>query len=127
MWLCLIPLVLFTRFVLLRDQGEHMRLYLFYGYILVAWLPCIALNAIKGQKLMSYLQENHNEKWQELTYVPGFGPGGQNGSRVLRFLFSQDDVGDMRVKRLKDEYRGFLKLMMTIFVTWPFISILIIG
>lgn len=124
-WLCLVALLLLVRFVGLRGTNEDTRFGLFVAYALLSWLSCMALNLIESQKIMTYLRKYHNQKWQVLTYVPGFGSGGQNGFRSLPFLLSQDDLGDEKVKQLKDEYKNFLKFMLTVFVTFPILFIMV--
>ena len=68
---------------------------------------------------MKYLKMNHREKWDYITYMPLFGPGGVNAFRTLPFLFSKDDLSDNAVLELKNNYKSFIKLTLTIFFTFP--------
>jgi hypothetical protein len=54
-----------------------------------------------------------------LTYVPGFGSGGTNSFRTLRFVRSPDDLHDTNVRWLKENYRRFLRCMRMVFVGYP--------
>ena len=45
---------------------------------------------IDQHKLRKYLKDNYIEKWTYLTTFLFFGPGGTNGIRCLKFLFSND-------------------------------------
>lgn len=89
----------------------------FNAYMVPAWLAVMVLNALEGYRLMSYLRKYHNAKWQELTYIPGFGSGNVNGFRSLPFIYSKDDLNDECVKVLKANYRRFIALTLTIFFT----------
>jgi hypothetical protein len=61
---------------------------------------------------------NHNEKWSQLTCVPGFGPGGVNSFRTLPWLYSAGDQGDSRLASLKQQHRDVIQLMATVFVRY---------
>jgi hypothetical protein len=79
----------------------------------------MALNMAEGRRLMNYLKQNHRQKWEYITSGPGFGPGGVNSFRSLRFIYSGDDLGDTVVKELQTNYRRFVKLTLTVFLTIP--------
>lgn|ERR1700687_2207706 len=84
-------------------------------------------NAIEGRRLMSYLKNNHHEKWSELTYVPGFGPGGRNSIRTLRWQYSPDDLGDPRLATLKRQHRDFIRWSLTVLISYlVLISVLVV-
>jgi hypothetical protein len=68
--------------------------------------------------LFQYLKTHHYKKWEELTYVPGFGPGGRNGFRSLPWLYSADDLSDPAVAALKTEHRAFVRFVLTVFFSY---------
>ncbi len=84
------------------------------------------LNWYEGGRLLLYLDEHHHAKWEEITYVSFLfikGPGGVNSIRTMRFVYSDDDLGDPRVRQLKDNYRKFVRFALTVFLTFPIIFI----
>lgn len=82
-------------------------------------------------KLFLYLQENHLEKWKELTTILGYGPGYLNSFRSLKFIYGKDYLDDPEVLRLKVVIRNsityvFLGFMAT-FVVLLMYAILFVG
>ena len=43
--------------------------------MVATWLPIGLLNWIESERLMAHLEEHHHDKWEELTYISGFGNG----------------------------------------------------
>jgi hypothetical protein len=115
-WLACVGLVLALRFTVFAETNN--RFIFAMAFVMGTWLPTMILNVIEAGRLMSYLRENHNEKWSQLTYVPGFGPGGVNSFRTLPWLYSADDQGDSRLASLKQQHRDFIRLMVTVFVSY---------
>jgi hypothetical protein len=103
-----------------QDQMGYANM-VFMG---LSWIPIMGLNYYEGQRLMGYLKRHHPETWRALTYVPGFGFGGINSFRALRFLRSPDDLNDANVRWLKENYRRFLRFMWLVFITYPILFIL---
>ncbi|MDR4515719.1 hypothetical protein [Nitrosomonas sp.] len=95
-----------------------------YVYSIPTWLGVVALNAYEGHGLMSYLKANHYEKWAHITSTPVSGPGGQNSFRSLPFLYSNDDLGDSTLAELKRRHRAVGKLILLVFVHYPFVWVL---
>jgi hypothetical protein len=110
-WLACVGLVLALRFTVFAESND--RFIVAVVFMMGTWIPMMILNVIEGGRLMSYLKENHNDKWSELTYVPGFGFGGMNSFRTLPWLYSGDDRGDSRLASLKQQHRDFIRLMVT--------------
>jgi hypothetical protein len=108
--------VLAARFTVFAETNN--RFIFAMAFMMGTWIPMMILNVIEGGRLMSYVRENHNEKWSELTYVPGFGSGGVNSFRSLPWLYSADDQGDSRLATLKQQYRDFIRFMITVFVSY---------
>ena len=117
-WLGMVALALGLRFTLFLGVGAEQRFSLPIIYAVCTWLPAMALNAIEGRRLMSYLKSHHRQKWEELTYVPGFGSGGRNSFRTIPWLYSGDDLGDPSVANMKTEHRRFIRLMLTVFFSY---------
>jgi len=112
--LCALTLRLTVFFDTLSGKGWNLSIV----YLLATWLPIMALNIIEGRKLMEYLKMHHRQKWEELTYVPFFGPGGHNGFRTIPWLYSSDDLGDPAVAALKAQRRGFIRFVLTVFFSY---------
>lgn len=115
-WLACVGLVLALRFTVFAETGD--RFIFAMAFMMGTWIPTMILNVIDGRRLMAYLRENHSDKWSELTYVPGFGPGGVNSFRTLPWLYSRDDQGDPRLASLKQQHRDFIRLMLTVFISY---------
>ncbi len=125
-WLILSTLAVLLRFFLLVPASEGSRFVLFMSYALMVWIPVMLLNWYEGGRLLSYLDEHHHSKWEEITYVSFLffkGPGGVNSVRALRFVYSGDDLGDPVVSHLKANYRGFTRFMLIVFLAFPIIFI----
>ena len=117
-WLSAIAAAFTLRFTVFRGVASEQRFNLAITYMLGTWVPVMILNFIEGRRLMEYLKTHHHQKWQELTYVPGFGPGGRNGFRVMRWLYSADDLSDPAVTVLKAELRAFIRFVFTVFFSY---------
>ena len=74
---------------------------------------------ISDFKFMRYLKAHHNEKWVELTSVPFVAPngGGLNSIKTLKFTYSDDDLGDVKVKEMKKASRTLIPLPFVILFT----------
>jgi hypothetical protein len=86
--------------------------------MIATWVPVMVSSWFEGQRLTSYLLDNHPATWSRLTHVPWLGPGGQNSFRFLPWLYSRDDLGDPVVASLKQEHRDFLRWWLTVFVSY---------
>ena len=106
-WISLVLAFLTLRFTIFVESES--RFGLGQAYMLFAWLPAIVLNFIVGRRLTDYLMEKHQLAWSQITHVPGFGPGGVNSFRTLRFLYSLDNLGDPIVENYKAEYRSVIR------------------
>lgn len=125
-WLSLVAALILVRTTVFASPGiEDYRFTLFLAYAGPTWLSIIVLNGVEGHRLMEYLRETHNTIWQELTSGPGFGPGGVNSLRSLRFIYSKDYLGDEVVKVLKLNYRKFIGLVITVFITMPVLFLIV--
>lgn len=126
-WLVLVSLLLAVRIFMYHEYNEDRFFLLFTFYAVPTWLSVMILNFYEGHRLMKYLKINHRKKWEYITYVPLFGPGGVNSFRSLPFLFSKDDLGDNIVLELKNNYKSIIKLTLVIFFTLPllFLSIML--
>ena len=74
---------------------------------------CIILMVIAtvaNWKLLSYLKKSHYEKWEEITTIPGLGPGNHNGFRAMKFLKSKDTLNDPVLEKLIGECKSILLL-----------------
>lgn len=115
-WIVALSIAVTLRVFVFDDTDDRFALVV--SYMLGTWVPMMGLNMYEGQRLMSYLREHHVAKWEELTYVPGFGSGGMNGFRTLPWLYSADTLGDAEVARLKHEHRSFLRFLLTVFCSY---------
>ena len=89
--------------------GLYGAVFLFSLFTIVSIVRCI----VSLCKFNKYLREKHTEKWKYLTTIPGFGPGCKNDIRMLKFMFSKDDLGDRDVLRLKVLSRNSIIYMVT--------------
>ena len=117
-WLGIVAFALVLRFTVFLGVSSDRRFSLGMTYALCTWLPLMVLNVIEGHRLMSYLKSNHPQKWEELTYVPGFGSGGSNSFRTLPWLYSSGDLGDPALEIMKREHRRFIRLLLTVFFSY---------
>ena len=122
-WVSVLLVTLAIRVVAFDERDDRFPLAI--SYMLGTWLPVMALNVYEGHRLMSYLREHHEAKWEELTYIPGFGPGGRNGFRSLPWLYSADTLGDPQVALRKREHRSFIAFVLTIFCTYPIVVLML--
>ena len=77
--------------------GFYVGLFLLSSLTIVSIVRCVVFQ----YKLNKHLREKHTEKWKCLTTIPGFGPGCKNDLRVLKFVFSQEDLGDPELLHFK--------------------------
>ena len=117
-WFSLIVILFIVRFFFLNGADEDARFFVFAAYGIISWLPLMFINMYVGLRLDVHLRKHHRE---QRHMWGGFGPVG--AIRRLSFLRSAEDLGDAKVGRLKQEYRAFLKLMITVFWTMPFLFI----
>jgi hypothetical protein len=68
-------------------------------------------------KLWEHLRKNHDEKWNDLTFIGKWGLGIANGRKAIVFLFSREDLNDAEVLRLKVITRNSFILQLAGFVT----------
>lgn len=115
-WLACIVMALVLRFTMFTEMDD--RFIFTMSFMMVTWIPTMILNVIEGQQLMEYLKNNHRDKWSEITYVPGFGPGGVNSFRTLPWLYSYDDQGDPQLASLKQQHRDLIRWMVTVFASY---------
>jgi hypothetical protein len=120
-WILSVALILLIRFTLLVNSEEGSRFNLFTVYALLTWIAVIGVSIYEARRFFSYLENHHKSKWEEITYVPIFGSGGHNAFRSLPFIYSKDDLGDTNVQMLKDNNKGVIKLLLTVFISFIFI------
>ena len=117
-WLVLIAILFAIRFAVLNAADEDARFFVFAAYAIISWLPLIFINMYVGIRLDAYLRKHHKNAKHLWS---GFGPLAI--FRRLSFLRSPEDLGDAEVGRLKQEYKAFLRLAVTVFLTMPFLFI----
>jgi hypothetical protein len=115
-WGALVLLLVAVR-ATLELTTENSRFVLFSMYVVPLWSWVMYLNYRKGRDLTGYLEKNHHEKWNEITYVPLLGTNGFNSFRTLPFVFGNDNLNDEQVALLKKAYIGFLKFALSVFVS----------
>jgi len=125
-WLSLVAALILVRTTVFASTGiEDHHFTLFLTYAAPTWISIIILSFVEGNRLMGYLMEMHRNIWQDLTSGPGFGPGGVNSFRIFLFFYSKDDLGDEVVKALKLNYRQFIWLVITVFLTMPVLFLIV--
>ena len=92
-----------------------MKYGLYLGIFMLSSLTIVSIvrSVVFLYKLNKHLREKHTEKWKYLTTIPGFGPGCKNDLRVLKFLFSKDDLGDPELLHFKIIARNSIIYMVT--------------
>lgn len=96
------------------------------AYMLFSSVPIMIINMVEGYRLHEYLKKHHCETFNYITYLPLLKISGvHNSVRGLQFLYSDDDLGDPNVAVLKRNYREFIRLMCTVFVTMPLLFIVL--
>jgi hypothetical protein len=123
-WLGVIALSAFLRFTVFLDVTQNSRFLIGASYFLGTWIAVMILNLVEGGRIRNYLKDHHNAKWVELTSVFGV-PGRFNGLRALPWLYSSDDLRDPVLAQLKEDNRQFIRLMFTMFFTYPVIILII--
>jgi len=116
-WAASLAVLIILKFLFGSKLDEDALFFLFSLYIVPVWLWVMYLNFKKGRDLISYLKEHHHSKWEEITYVPFYGPGGVNSFRSLPFVFSRDHLNDDKVRVLKKSYISFMKFALTVFIS----------
>ena len=88
---------------MILDHLKEMKIQTVIGFLFI--LGLMFMSAVRlmytQHKLYKYLRENHTEKWKYLTTFLGLGPGGANSWKGIKFLLSQDYLGDPELLRLK--------------------------
>ena len=64
-WLASVGIVLALRFTVFADTDD--RFVFAMTFMMGTWIPMMILNVIERHRLMSYLKDQHNEKWSEIT------------------------------------------------------------
>src|SRR5690349_10765347 len=103
-WLIIITTCIVLRLVrpaALNPYRPILAIFFFLG----GGISLAVMGKVEGMILMKYLRANHYDKWAELTYLPGWGPGCNNGFRSLPWLYSTDDSGDEILASLKADAR----------------------
>lgn len=67
----------------------------------VGWWIVLLYSALLGRGLPKYVFSNHYDRWCYLTSGPGWGPGGVNSIRWLRYILSDQDNDDPQIIALK--------------------------
>jgi hypothetical protein len=117
LWLIVLVLLFAFRFTILLRSTENAIFNVFMIYAILTWLPIMFLNFYEGHKLIGYLEKNHHDKWEYLmTFLGSYG---YNGFRIISFIFSKDDLGDEVVTDFKRNYKNFLNLTITVFLSYP--------
>jgi hypothetical protein len=122
-WLLLVAVVIGLRFAPAGLRPEISGVSLALGYVAIVSIGIMLVNFAEGRRLLGYLEQAHRSKWEYVTHVPFFGPGGVNSFRTLAFVFSRDDLEDERVGELKSSYRRVLALVLSAFVSIPVVFI----
>ena len=117
LWGIAVLVLVLTKVVAGKELDENSLFILFSSYMVPVWLWVMYLNYRKGHDLMSYLKEHHRKKWEEITYIPFFGPGGFNSFKSLPFIYSSDNLSDDNVKELKNRYRKLINFALVVFVS----------
>jgi hypothetical protein len=125
-WLVLVAVVMGLRFAPAALRPDIPSIFLAMGYVATVSVGIMVVNFAEGRRLLGYLEQAHRSKWEYVTHVPFFGSGGVNSFRTLAFVFSRDDLGDARVGELKRSYRGIVALVLSAFVSIPFVFIALV-
>ena len=77
--------------------------------LLVIWVFVTVLSMgvpwiVQHHRFRDYLEKNHHEKWEELTYIRGVGSGCVNSIREWAFVSSEDDLGAPIIRLFKRDY-----------------------
>ena len=124
-WLFAVAIMLLIRFTLLRSASEHACFWLFNVYALTTWLSLIFFGLRKRTPFLSHLQKNHPSTFNAIlsraygTFVVVDPISG------LRFSFSKRSTGDPVLDELRDFGKGLFYLIMTVFVTYPILFLII--
>ncbi len=92
-WLALVAVAFALRFTVFSGASEKRLFGLTTAYAIGTWLPVMALNFVEGRRLSSCLKSRHPQQWEQLNYIPFLGCVGQNGFRMVRWLYSKEDFG----------------------------------
>ena len=118
-WLGIVGFAVLLRLVTLLVFGHAHPSYIGMVYAAGTWMSLMVLSSIQGRRLRSYLKEHHYGTWEKITHVPFFGPGGSNTFRGLSWLDSSDGMDDPILASMKREARSRIRLMLTVFCTFP--------
>ena len=107
-----------------------MREYIDYLILIPYFLGVLSyviMSVYYSIKLDRYLKKNYREKWEYLTYVWPFGPGGSNPFRMIPFLYNKkEDFGDNKLRELKRNINKFwLAGLLSIAVGGPGIMLIL--
>ncbi|MBI3098155.1 MAG: hypothetical protein HYY93_07925 [Planctomycetes bacterium] len=104
-----------ARFVLFANSTENAIFWVTSGYMITVWVGVAAAHLTENQKFLSYLRSEHPLHGESCGFAPA------NGFRLLPFVWSEDDLGDIEVTRLKLQYRRVLLLGLAVFLHMPVI------
>jgi hypothetical protein len=119
----LIILFLIKDFWKNRSEGDFGSL--IWGCLFISFLSAVMIHLHENSKFMNYLKKNHLEKWTQLKTVFGYS-GGNNGFKILGFIFSSDYLNDPTLKELKFNVRKSIFFLLTVFFSMPVILTLIL-
>ena len=113
LWLLFMLSVRFLLLLLIGKKSDEAWDNPFAIYLTGSWILAVVLHYTEARRLMNYLKENHNDKWKELTYVPGLGFGKINSFNSVPFLFSKENYSDPMVDELKNNYKKALLVLFS--------------
>jgi hypothetical protein len=93
-------------------------------YMLATWLPIMAVHGVYSRHVVRYIRDHHPELWKRLSFgSPAFG--GVRPLAGLKWLFSEDDLGNARVIVLKQRAKHWIGFVICVFASLPLMDILL--
>ncbi len=126
-WLAAMAVAMVVRFTLFAGADGERLFGLAMVYAVGTWLPVMSANMVEGRRLTGYLREHHPRKLAELAGVAGWTFGRTNGFRLMPWLYSDDDLGDPVLARMKQERRKFFTWLLVVLLSYAVVMPVLLG
>lgn len=85
-----------------------------FGLSVIIFVPTMILTILvmhKSSLLMEYLHDKHYKKWAYLTSIGYLGPGNVNPFRSIPYLYTSENIKDIKLQALKQRTRFWTTLV----------------
>jgi len=120
-WIFIVESLFLVRLLVINIEVFYMIGF----YMVSAWFSSWVLYFIEIDRLMEYLKKSHNNKWYGFLNTLPYVRSKYKGFKLLIFIWSSENLNDNKLTLLKKECRFTGLLPISVFITLPFIFILL--